>query len=163
MGIFEEIERAIRPGMAIPKPQTERDFVVKGFGIRRGQPALIYFIPNNKNPANPYQKGITNSEWVAAFQQLERSGEFSREWFEKYLPNCAKEGGCNFKTIGGIFQLLKLADYERGRYRRVQSSDPPRRQAGVLAGKMGIIPLTHPAPPAHKMLISASFRESLGS
>ena len=33
------------------------------------------------------------------------------------MTPCAKEGYCNFTTIGGLFELLGHATYEQGRYR----------------------------------------------
>jgi hypothetical protein len=32
------------------------------------------------------------------------------------MTACAKEGGCNFTTIGGVFEVLGYAKYERGMY-----------------------------------------------
>jgi len=117
--IVEEIEREIKPGTIIPKPAARADFVVKRvWGVRRGENALIYTIPNHNTPTKPYRKGITESEWVHAFEHLTDAGDFSRSWFERSMPACAKEGGCNFTTIGGIFELLGHATYERGTYRR---------------------------------------------
>lgn len=115
--ILAELEKRIATGTVIPKPQAKGSFKVKGWGKRRGEPALIYMVPNRKTPSRPYQKGITQSEWTAAFDRLRSAGEFSREWFKAAMPLCAKEGDCNFTTIGGIFQLLGYADYERGAYR----------------------------------------------
>ena len=91
--------------------RAKADLRVKGWGERRGEPALIYSIPNHQNPNATHHKGITQSEFEKAYQVLQRTGEFSRIWFNQYLPACAKEGGCNFTTIGGIFQLLSLAEY----------------------------------------------------
>jgi len=117
--ILGKIEAAVAGGTVIPKPEARGDFVVKGWGTRRGERALIYTIPNHKTPTRPYQKGITVSEWQRAFDCLIANGEMSRSWFERSLPACAKEGGCNFTTIGGIFELLGHARHERGVYRRV--------------------------------------------
>jgi hypothetical protein len=116
MDILRKIEDVLRPGQVIPKPQATSDFVVKGWGTRRNDRALIYTIPNHKTPAKPYQKGVTISEWRQAFQQLTKKGSFSRRWFEVEMTACAKEGGCNFTTIGGAFELLGYAKYERGVY-----------------------------------------------
>src|SRR5262249_2000967 len=113
----------IPPGTIIPKPEGRADFLVKGWGIRRGERALIYTIPNHKNPSKPYQKGITASDWAQAFERLTNSGDFSRSWFEQAMPMCSKEGGCNFPTIGGIFELLGYATYDRGTYRGNGSSE----------------------------------------
>ncbi len=93
----------VAPGTIIPKPQARGDFLVKGWGMRRGQRALIYTIPNHNNPAKPHQKGITILEWQQAFEQLMTTGELSHSWFKASMPGCYKEGSCNFTTIGGIF------------------------------------------------------------
>lgn len=116
--ILKRIEASVEPGTIIPKPAATGEFVVKGWGTRRGERALIYTIPNHKNPARPYAKGITVPEWQLAYEQLLKTGEFSRAWFNEAMPACAKEGGCNFTTIGGIFQFLGVAEYQRGTYRR---------------------------------------------
>jgi hypothetical protein len=85
--------------------------------VRRGERALFYTIPNHKTPTKPYQKGITTKEWLCAFERLTEFGDFSRSWFEQSMSACAKEGGCNFTTIGGAFELLGYARHEHGVYR----------------------------------------------
>jgi hypothetical protein len=118
--ITDRIELNIHPNMIIPKPEATADFKVKGWGSRRGQKALIYLIPNHSEPTKPYQKGVTANEFTLAYNELIKSGEFTRRWFNSELPACAKEGGCNFTTIGGVFQLLGIATYEsRGTYLRL--------------------------------------------
>jgi hypothetical protein len=118
MTILAAIENKIIPGTIIPKPQARGDFIAKGWGPRRGERAFIYTIPNNKTPTKPYEKGVTVLEWVKAFKHLTDAGDFSRSWFNRSMPECAKEGGCNFTTIGGVFELLGYAAYDRGTYRR---------------------------------------------
>lgn len=109
----------IEPRTLIPKPEAESHFSVKGWGIRRNEKALVYFIPNHKNSLKPYEKGITLSEWKKAFERLVTKGGFSKEWFKKDLAACAKEGSCNFTTIGGLFVHAGVAKYERrGVYKR---------------------------------------------
>ena len=54
----------------IPKPENKEDFIVKGWGNRRGEDALIYYIPNNKSPSKPYQKGITVSKFEKAYDEI---------------------------------------------------------------------------------------------
>ncbi|MFQ5862326.1 MAG: hypothetical protein ACE5IC_04295 [Candidatus Brocadiales bacterium] len=117
--IVEQIKNQVYPGTVIPKPEAKANFVVKGWGKRRGENALIYKIPNHKNPNRPYQKGITESEFRQAHRQIINNGNFTREWFDQNLQPCAEEGGCNFTTIGGIFELLGIAYYERGVYCRL--------------------------------------------
>lgn len=109
--IAQTIRNEILPGMEIPKPLPKGQFLVKGWGRRRGEDALIYTIPNHKNPAKPYSKGITASEFESAYQQLHASGELTRQWFDDHISACAKEGPCNFTTVGGIFEILGIAKY----------------------------------------------------
>ena len=82
---------------------------------------MVYTIPSHseKEP-KPYQKGVTFTEFFRAYTVLQETGEFTRQWFRDNLPECNKEGGCNFTTIGGIFELLGLCEYaDRGRYVKV--------------------------------------------
>ena len=95
VNIERELREKITPGTLIPKPKAKGGFIVKGWGIRRGENALIYLIPNWTEPTKTHQKGITTSEWKQAIERL----------------TCAKEGSCNFTTIGGIFELLGYAYY----------------------------------------------------
>jgi hypothetical protein len=118
MNIIDKIKQTIKLNTVIPKPIAKSDFVVKGWGKRRGEEALIYWIPNHKNAQKPYEKGITVSEWQQAYERISKGESFTRQWFNQNMSNCAKEGGCNFTTIGGIFELLGLAEYhELGIYK----------------------------------------------
>lgn len=120
MNLLDRITDKILPGSVIPKPEGKADFRVKGLGKRRNERALIYTIPNHNTVDKPYEKGISASEWEAAYGQLNSAGELSRKWFNENLSACAQEGGCNFTTIGGIFELLGIARYDsRGLYRLV--------------------------------------------
>ena len=98
-------------GTVIPKPKAKSDFLICDWGTRRGKEALIYSIPNHKNPSKPIKKGVNVDEFNLAFNQLMLYGNFNREWFDDKLKKCSNEGGCNFTTIGGIFVLLGLASY----------------------------------------------------
>lgn len=121
--IADRIRNSIFSGMCIPKPEAKADFYVKNWGRRRGEPALIYSIPNHRSPGKGLAKGITESEFVQAYAELQLSGKFTRTWFNGHLAKCAKEGGCNFTTIGGVFEILGEAKYSsRGVYSRVQPS-----------------------------------------
>jgi hypothetical protein len=121
--IVDKIKAEIQPLMVIPKPKARNYFVVKDWGKRRGENALIYQIPNNKNPKKPYEKGINESEWTLAYNQLTGTGVFTREWFNENLSSCAKEGSCNFTTIGGIFEKLDLTKYTSdGVYKKTRTS-----------------------------------------
>jgi len=115
--IVEKILQSVPPGTVIPKPEAKGDFVVKAWGRRRGERSLIYSIPNHRNPGRPYEKGITETEFERAYEELRSSGELTRTWFAKNLPGCAKEGSCNYTTLGGIFELPGEAMYSsRGVY-----------------------------------------------
>ena len=117
--IVNRIRIEIPDGAAIPKPNSGGAFI-KGWGYRRGEPALVYSMPNHKNPTSPHQKGITESEFKRAYHQLDQAGKFTRRWFETELPRCNKEGSCNFTTIGGIFKLLGEASYSgQGSYSKI--------------------------------------------
>lgn len=105
----------------IPKPAARAPFRVKGWGMRRGGDALIYFVPNRRDPSVPYEKGVTSRELRAAYHQLMNAGELTHQWFDRRLPGCAAEGSCNFTTIGGLFVLLRAAEYAGpGVYRRTR-------------------------------------------
>lgn len=114
--IVERVAQVAPPGTVIPKPGTSEIYRVKGWGKRRGEEALIYLIPKRTDPSRPYEKGVTRSELIAAHQQLLSGGELSRAWYQQHFPDSARQAPCNFTTIGGLFQLLGLARYERGLY-----------------------------------------------
>ena len=115
--IVELIEQTAKPGAVIPKPEARGDFVVKRWGRRRGERALIYTIPNHNDEGSPYEKGITESEWDKAYSQLTETGQITRKWFRCNMADCNAEGSCNFTTIGGVFELLGVANYaQRGTY-----------------------------------------------
>jgi hypothetical protein len=67
--IFDRIVAIAKPGTIIPKPRAKAQ-VVKRIGIRRGETALIYLVPNHRNPRKPHQKGINVLEFEKAYQQL---------------------------------------------------------------------------------------------
>ena len=111
--IVSRIRAEIPEGACIPKP-IAKPYKVKGWRHRRNEPALVCF-----NPASPHPKGITETEFEKAYNQLCETGEFTRQWFQRSLSKCADEGSCNFTTIGGIFVLLDEASHsESGVYRR---------------------------------------------
>ena len=109
INIIELIEKNIKIGILIPKPFSELPYTIKGYGMRREEKAVVYTIPGRKNPNDTHEKGINFSEFKKAFIQLDTSGELSSNWFKINLPECKKEGNCNFTTIGGIFEILGLA------------------------------------------------------
>ncbi len=125
--IVKTIRENISPDTVIPKPFAQEKYIVKGWGRRRGEKALIYYIPNKKNPDCPHQKGVNVSEWRAAYKRLVVAGKLTTSWFKENLSDCYKAGSCNFTTVGGIFEILGLARYvKRGRYEYLGEVDEPR-------------------------------------
>ena len=113
----KRIKSVAPPGTKIPKPTARSAFRVKGDGMRRGEPALIYTIPNHSDPAKPHEKGVTYTELERAYAQLHQTGSLPSAWFQRHLPACYTDGSCNFTTIGGLFELLGEAKYQsRGVY-----------------------------------------------
>jgi len=102
----------LREGTRIPKPDPESVSFVTGFRTTRlGETALIYSIRN-------HTKSVTVSEWEQAYNRLCDAGRFTRAWFNAHMKRSA-HGPCGFTTIGGIFSLLGIAVYSRGRYRKI--------------------------------------------
>ena len=115
MMIIEEIKKVARPGTKIPKPISKDDYIVSGWVTSKGEDALKYLIGERQHP-----KYIRVSEFKAAYDMLSSSGEFTRKWFNENLPESAREW-CNFTTIGGIFELLGVAEHlEEGGYRKIK-------------------------------------------
>lgn len=118
MQIIERIRSEIRIGMSIPKPISDRNYQVIGWGKSRGEDALIYSIPSRSHDRKQSTKRLRLYDLKLAYEVLLNTGEFSRQWFNKNLPDCARDGGCNFTSIGGIFEMLGEAEYaDRGIYR----------------------------------------------
>ena len=121
---YEELIEKVKSfpsGTIIPKPQSENEFTIKGLGRRRNEEALIYKIPTNKPDKYPngHEKGITFKELYSSYITLQETSRFERKWLADTFPKCVQEGPCNFTTIGGIFELLGVAQYDKpGCYRR---------------------------------------------
>ncbi len=116
--ILEKLQ-GLPEGTWIPKPQSAESSKFERWGLRRGERALIYSMPNHTSAGKRYEKGVNISEIRQAFDQLVDSGEFSRSWFQKHMPDCNQEGSCNYTTIGGLFELLEIAKHSGpGLYQR---------------------------------------------
>lgn len=115
--LFNEIKNKIEDlkGRNIPKPYTEKQ-IIKGLGKRRGKEALIYKIPSRTIKDDFNEKGINCDEFNYSFSLLKQNKYFDRKTFNTELPDCSKEGGCNFTTIGGLFELLNVAEYKENKY-----------------------------------------------
>ena len=73
----------------------------------------MYTIPNHGDPSSPHEKGLAYAELEPAYSQLRRTGTLSTPWFRTHRSACYVEGSCNFTTVGGVFELLGEASYER--------------------------------------------------
>ena len=102
--IIEKINRVALPGTVIPKPRT-KEHLVKEWSISAGERALVYTMPNKNNPDKLDSKLIKESDFRKSYYQLTTYGTFTKQWLKLNLPVLAKQG-CNFTTIGGIFELL---------------------------------------------------------
>jgi hypothetical protein len=117
--IIPRIKRVIRPGTKIPKPQTRRAYVVIGWGMSRGEEALVYELPTRPGTKRSSRKRIPSSAFEETYRILVDTGEITRDWFVSHYPKLDADGSCNFTTLGGIFVLLEEAVYERpGVYKR---------------------------------------------
>jgi hypothetical protein len=94
--------------LAIPKGTKIGNFTVKGPSVSRGEPALVYIVPNNRG-GKPYIKRIRESEWKSAYRYLKKHGAFTLAAFQKTMPDAAKDGECNFRFTIGVFILLGLS------------------------------------------------------
>jgi|HubBroStandDraft_6_1064221.scaffolds.fasta_scaffold708579_2 hypothetical protein len=159
--MLESRIRAIAPpGTLIPKPEAQGEFRIKGDGFRRGQRARVYTIPNNKNSAKPYEKGVTWAEFDQAYAELYHSGRLTTAWFKQNFKACYDEGSCNFTTVGGLFELLGDAEYERrGVYRlKVTPSSQGRRDQGAVIRSKGTLCGNSCVAAAHNVSLPAMAR-----
>lgn len=103
MGIFKRI--AAMP----PKTRVQPEYLVKGLGTSRNETALVYLVPSRKG-GKPSEKRVRKSEWEAAHNELQKGGQFTRQWFDQnFRDGAAKDGSCSFRFIGEVFVLLEVA------------------------------------------------------
>jgi len=122
--IIRRIERIAVQARGDPKIKAELGYRIKGWGKRRGEKALVYFIPNRKNKNKDYQKGVTVSEFEKAYKQIVTNVTFSRTWFKTNMQPYAKEGGCNFIFVGNIFKLIGIVAYDKSERRVYRRKGP---------------------------------------
>ena len=116
-----KLQKLVDEKRKIPKPETDNEFRILRVGRRRNQTAIIYSIPSHTNENSHYEKGITYSEFSRVLDELSTSGYVTRSWFYNNLPECAKEGSCNFTSLCGILELLGYCKYsEKGKYEAVR-------------------------------------------
>ena len=119
MKILNRIKKVAVAGTVIPKPMSSQGYVVVGWGISRGEEALVYRIPTKTGAGKASTKRVPSSVFEAADAVLAATGEITHSWFATAFPQVHADGACNFTTLGGVFELLGEVVYaEPGRYRR---------------------------------------------
>ena len=103
--IFDSIQKQIKIGDSIPKPDTKKTKVIEIKPNRNGELSLYYSIGKQGN-----SKFVTKSDFENAFDVLNTKHEFTRKWFNEHLDK-KKSKPCNFTTIGGVFELLGKAKF----------------------------------------------------
>jgi hypothetical protein len=117
--ICKRIKETIVPGTIIPKPRSTRPYCFMYWGKSRGEEAFVYGIPTKPGTNKSSTKRIPCSVFEEAYKVLQ-TGEITKRWFVKTFPKVNKDGGCDFTTLGGVFQLLGLAEWSKeGVYRRL--------------------------------------------
>lgn len=109
--ILSRIKRVVTPGTRIPKPQSPRTYVVKGWGNSRGEEALVYQLPAKLGTKRRSEKRIRASAFEDAYKVLKSQGEITHGWFAQQYPDLEADGACNFTTLGGVLELLGEAEY----------------------------------------------------
>ena len=122
--IVECIRSVVGSGSVVHETRNGVRYRIKGWGQRRGEAALVYSIPS-RTRRNGTEKGVTASEIRLAHSRLVNAGRLCRRWFVASLPDCQKEGGCNFYALGGLFVLLGEASRAGSCY--VWKGEPERR------------------------------------
>jgi len=118
--IFELIKRTMLPGTRIPKPRSKETYRFVRWGFSRGEEALVYQIPAKPGTKKLSTKRIPRSVFEEAYETLLNKGEITKVWFANAFPKVDADGSCNFTTLGGIFQILNLAEWAgEGVYRRL--------------------------------------------
>jgi hypothetical protein len=119
--IIENIKTNVPPGTIIPKPRSREVYLVIGWKTNKsGEEVLEYSIPARSDTMKRSTKRIPSSVFREAYEVLCDKGEITKDWLASTFPKVDACGGCNFTTLGGIFQLLGLAEWEKpGVYRRL--------------------------------------------
>lgn len=106
-----ELKQLVQKNSIIPKPHTNNPFRVLRIGRRRNQTAIIYSIPCHTGKKSHYEKGVTYSDFAKVLQGLEKNGFVTLSWFAENLPDCVKEGSCNYTSLCGMLELLGYCKY----------------------------------------------------
>jgi hypothetical protein len=97
-------------GANIPKPRGHKCTILN-IHENNEKPFLKYCTGNSK-------KTISKAEFRGAYQRLLDNNSFTKQWFNKHFPTKA---GCNFTSIGGVFEKLGIAKYiKNGCYQLIQ-------------------------------------------
>jgi len=119
--IIELIKSKVPPGTIIPKPQSKKVYPVTGWKHnRQGKEVLEYSIPTKSGTGKQQKKTIFSEVFEAAYEALCSKRDITKDWLANTFPKVNAAGGCNFTTLGGIFEILNLVERAgRGVYRRL--------------------------------------------
>ncbi len=133
--LIDRIRATVPVDTWIPKPESTGKYKVVGWGESRGEEALVYEIPAEAGSLKASRKRVTASAFELSFSALQTAEGFTKSWFDEHLPDMARDGACNFTTIGGVFILLGEALYaSRGRYAKIEPEiGRPSNKAGRQA------------------------------
>ena len=99
-----DLLRSLPPGTRIPKPGSDRRYEIKGWVSVNGEERIAYTVANKAIPISWLRKSLG---------ELSRTGRLESAWFRRAFYKGKDLGGCNFTTVGGLFQLIGIAKYSR--------------------------------------------------
>ncbi len=86
--------------------------------------SVLKIEPNKENAFLKYSIGkmgssktVSQEEFIEAFKKIKEDGYINRMWYVEKFPYQHKNKPCNFTTIGGVFEILKIVTYKNGYYK----------------------------------------------
>lgn len=126
--ILERIRNTVKPGTEIARPHSTKTFTVVRWSKVHGEPAMVYRSPMKPGTRMFLEKRIAASMFTRCFEELARSGEITKPWFEQSFPDLKTGQNSHFTALGGVLELLGEARYVRpGVYKRQRSIAPEAR------------------------------------
>lgn len=116
MSILHDIIQLVNENARVPKPKSSEVYTLKRIGISRGKKAVVYEIPKKIKSKQFSEKRIPLDVFEAAVHQIKTKGILSKTWFKQTYPDIDADGSCNFTTLGGVLELLKIVIYKQPGY-----------------------------------------------
>lgn len=73
-------------------------------GKSRGEDAIVHEIANKEGKT--YRKRVKISDILKAYNYYREKKELTRDWAKENIPECLKDGGCNFVVIRGLVEKI---------------------------------------------------------